>query len=242
MTISQLRGLLDLPAGLILCEKMRLVPGQGLSEKDVDDVLAQATATAHRDRLDFSLWRRTPRRADRALSHKYRIENTLISAPRRIDEDHYDVDLLVDENSELMGDHQTGQHLQGMLMIEAIRQAFMAIAEAFFLPSGDIEYYFLFNTLAVELKRFIFPIATCLHCTILEKDLSGTSRRFVMEALFEQAGSETARISGSFTVAKYRSIKKMEQLLAKETITSHFATLAAADQRSLGEAAHAAAQ
>lgn len=238
ITLSQLRAMLDFPAELILCEPMRFIPGQGLSDQDVADILVQAAGTAHRERLDFSLWHSMPTRAASALSHKYRIENTLVSAPRQIGEDLYELDLLIDENCELMGDHQTGQHLQGMLLVEAARQAFLAITEAYFLPQGDAEFYFIFNTLIAEYKRFIFPIATRLRCCVREKDLSGNNRRFVMEALVEQTDSEAAKISCSFMVAKYRSICKMEQSLARETVTKHLAVIGAADPRGATHGAH----
>lgn len=225
LTISQLRGLLDIPAGLTLCEPMILIPGQGLGEQDIASVLAQAATTAHRDCLDFSLWHGVPKRAERALSHKHRTENTLISAPRRIDEAFYELDLLVDENCELMGDHQTGQHFQGMLVVEAARQSFLAVTEAFLLPQDGTKYYFVFNSLAAEYKRFMFPIPARLEYRIRERDDSGNNPRFVVDILFHQAGQETAAVICGFTVMPDWRIRKVEQTLAQQAVDRHFSVL-----------------
>lgn len=225
LTISQLRGLLDIPTGLTLCEPLILIPGQGLGEQDIDSVLAQATTTAHRDHLDFSLWHRVPRRAERALSHKHQAKNTLISVPRRIDETLYELDLLVDENCELMGDHQTGQHFQGMLVVEAARQSFLAVTEAFLLPRDGTKFYFVFNSLVAEYKRFMFPIPARMEYRIRERDDSGHNPRFVVDILFDQAGQETAAVTCGFTVMPDWRIRKIEQTLARQAVDRHLSGL-----------------
>lgn len=231
ITISQLRGLLDFPAGIILCEPLLLIPGQGLGEDDIESVLARSNDSSLRDHLDFSLWHRLPRRAEHTLSHKRRTQNTLISMPRGIGEDVFELDLLIDENCELMSDHQTGLHLQGMILVEAARQAFLVVTEVFFLPQDGTKFYFIFNNVSADYKRFAFPIATRLVYRVRERDVGNAGPRFVVDVLFEQAGAEVAVVSGSFTVVKSRSVSKIEQSLAKETIKNHFAAMIAGDAR-----------
>jgi hypothetical protein len=126
-----------------------------------------------------------------------------------------------------MEDHQTGLHLQGMLLVEAARQAFLAVTEVFFLPQDGTKFYFVFNTLSVNYKRFAFPIATRLHYRVCERDVSTSNPRFAIDVMFEQAGTDVATVSGGFTVVKNRSVSKMEQSLARDAIKSHFAALVA---------------
>ncbi len=227
MTIAQLREILQLSTALVTCEPMILVPGQGMSDADMASILALVETSAQRHNLDFSLWHRWPRRAGRALSHKWKPANSLISEPRKIDEDRYLLDLLIDDACELMGDHQTGQHLQGMLLVEAVRQSFLAVTEAFFLPQDGTRYYFIFNNIAAEYKKFLFPLAAQLHYRVCDREVSASSRRFTVEVGVEQAAGEAVRVSGIFTVVKDRSLRKMEEALAKEALAGHYAQLAA---------------
>jgi hypothetical protein len=226
ITLSQLRGLLDLPAGLILCERTILVPGQGLSDGDVAEILQRAETTAHRERIDFRLWTMVPKRVEGKLSHKHRERNILVSAPRRIDEDDYELDLLIDENCELMDDHQTGQHLQGMVLVEAARQAFLAVTEAFILPRDGGKVYFVFNSLAIEFKRFMFPIASGIKLRVLERGHGGKYPRFAVDILFEQAGQETAHVRAGYMIMPDQRILQVEQGLAEQAIAWQFDNLA----------------
>lgn len=228
ITLSQLRALLHLPSGLVTCAPMLLVPGQGLGEEDIDGVLAQAAISPQQEVFDFTLWREMPKRACSALSHKHRAENTLISTPRKIDDVSYELDLLIDENSELMGDHQTGQHIQGMILAEAARQAFLAVTEVFFLPDSQGDHYFVFNSMTAKYERFVFPLPAVLRYHVCHEDLSGSAHSFSVEILVEQAGKRAASIACAFSVMKDRSVRKLERTLAREALNAHFSSLTAA--------------
>ncbi|WP_233420966.1 AfsA-related hotdog domain-containing protein [Xenorhabdus nematophila] len=65
-------------------------------------------------------------------SHKRIPHNTIIGSTRKENENSFSLPLLIDERCELMSDHQTGQHIQGMILIEACRQTFIAVTEEFF--------------------------------------------------------------------------------------------------------------
>lgn len=226
MTISQLRGLLALN-GIVTMkhEHLVLVPGQGLSEEDMAAVLAAAPTDGS---YDLSLWQARRPRADAALSHKKNKRNTLISAPRRLDDTTYELDLLVDEECEVMSDHQTGQHLQGMLLIEAARQAFLAVSEAFFLPQDGTRYYFIFDSLSVAYKRFVFPVDARLIYHVREREGTAGKQRFAVEVVIEQCGQEVATVSGAFTTVKDARVTRMENGLAAEVVASHLAGVATA--------------
>src|SRR5690606_12858101 len=138
ITLSQLRGLLSLSIPLLASQGVTvLVPGQGLGDESVKQLLREATASANLSSFDFSLWHSLPARAPMSLSHKHNPANTLISSPRRLAADVFESHLLIDEECELMHDHLSGQHVQGMVLIEATRQALLAVAEAYLLPTND---------------------------------------------------------------------------------------------------------
>lgn len=226
LTLSQLRGLMQLSTDLIP-GRLVLVPGQGLGDEDIDAILDLAESMPHRERFDLSHWRRTSRRAVRALSHKHHQRNTMISEPRQTAADQFELDVLIDDDCELMGDHQTGQHLQGMLLVEAARQASLAVSEAFFLPKNDDAFYFVFDALQADFKRFIFPLELKMRCVIREKDLEAANRRFVLDFFLKQAGQDVASVMVSFTIVKNRSIGRIEASLARETLSSHLGAVSA---------------
>jgi hypothetical protein len=228
LTLSQLKGILALPAGFVFPERrLALLPGQGLADRDLDQVPTWVAQSAHGDRFDLDHWSRAPRRDANALSHKRLDRNTLISTPRRLSDELFELAMLVDENCDLMGDHQTGQHLQGMLLVEAARQAFIAIAEAFFLQQGPDPNYFILDELNVTFKKFLFPMDVRLLCTARRLGNEPNSRRFGFEMSFQQAGHETAVATGILTAGKSRSVSRMETLQARDSLAHHVDALLA---------------
>jgi hypothetical protein len=59
----------------------------------------------------------------------------MLSLPRRVSESCFEADVLVDDAGEHMSDHVSGQHLPGMVLIEAARQMILAVTEEFFSES-----------------------------------------------------------------------------------------------------------
>jgi len=135
ITVSYLRGLLnsvrgdDLPAG-----RMVLQLGQGVSDEDRMELLAMAQQAPHASRFDFSSWPNRSSRASSQVSHKLRAQNILLSEAKKRDDGTYEMDLMLDDQCELMMDHQTGRHLAGVVLIEAVRQALLVVTEGHVLP------------------------------------------------------------------------------------------------------------
>src|ERR1700757_2824924 len=88
ITLTQLRGLLALP-DLLNMESHRVVmlPGQGLGDDDIEEILSLAEKAPQRAHFDLTEWYRVPKRAASSRSHKRCPENTLISEPRQIGPD-----------------------------------------------------------------------------------------------------------------------------------------------------------
>jgi len=159
----------------------------------------------------------SPRRAEPKLSHKHEPQNTMISAPWKVSEDSYRAALLIDDRCADMADHVTGQHLQGMVLIEASRQIFLAVTERFFLPRHAGSFYFVINKFDVSYYAFAFPTKLDLHYQIIDKKLDprGTYS-FDANIGFWQAGALVTEILVKFTAYGSEFLRKREAAKARE--------------------------
>lgn len=97
--------------------------------------------------------------ATRGHVHKRAPQNVLISVPERENDQRFVSDLIIDSRNELLIDHVTGQHVQGMVLVEACRQMFLAVTEEHFLgEKAPAETYFVIKSMGVEFKSFVFPV------------------------------------------------------------------------------------
>jgi hypothetical protein len=216
LTVSQLRGLLTV-SGLMMFEHnyIEIHPGQGLSDEDVLGILKLTAASPHPERFDMSALERMNRRAPASQSHKRKSENTLISRPRQISEKEFLLDLVIDENCELMQDHQTGQHLQGMILLEAARQSFLAVTESFFLPEDGTKFYFVINEMVARYSHFAFPLPAIVRYRLREHEGANPLRQhFIADITVEQCGETVSSFVTDFTTFEDSRISGKEGKLA----------------------------
>lgn len=239
MTLSQMKGVLALPGGMLAgSDRLVLVPGQGLSDGDMAELAGLAEASPLTGRMDLTLWHAAPKRADGRHSHKRHSSNTTISEPLRVSEDTFEMDVLIDEQGELMSDHQTGQHIQGMILFEAARQSFLAVTEAFYLPQDGERRYFVIDEMSVRYKRFVFPYAAKLRYVVREAETIGRRHRFSVEAAIIQGGAEAATFTMGFSVNSEARLMQIEAGLAETGLADHLNAIAEARVKSaLAEAA-----
>ncbi|MFB7053349.1 AfsA-related hotdog domain-containing protein [Streptomyces vinaceus] len=202
-TVSQLARLIrngTFPESAAGPGGVRVSVGQGVSLFDVQyvrDTLARRGLTDLVVIDDQALHTR----AGREIAHKHRPENVLISEPRPVGDDWYEADLLVDGDNEVMSDHLTGQHMQGMLATEAGRQMFIAVAEQFYLPPEAVgSSYFVIDSFATRYRNFLFPLPAVVRCRVLaHRTPHRTRMTFHCELSVSQGGSETAGMEVRFT-------------------------------------------
>ncbi|MFH0180586.1 AfsA-related hotdog domain-containing protein [Streptomyces cacaoi] len=200
LTVSQLARLIRNGAFPEGADMVRVTPGQGVSLFDVQfvrDTLARR-GLAHRVVIDDEVLHA---RAGREIAHKHRPENVLISRPRPVRAGLFEADLLVDADNEVMSDHLTGQHMQGMLAMEAGRQMFIAVAEQFYLPPEAVgDSYFVIDTFATRYRNFLFPLPAVVRCDVLaHRSPHRTRTTFHCELSVNQGGSATAELEVRFT-------------------------------------------
>lgn len=229
ITLSQLRGLLSLPTPMLPFSGITtLVPGQGLSDAGIRVLLQEATASPNLKNFDFSLWHHLPQRAPSSLSHKHIAANTLISVPRQLAADMFESHLMIDENCELMNDHLSGQHVQGMILIEATRQALLAVTEAFLLPKNNIDYAFIFNALSVSYSHYTFPVGAVIRSVMTDKSVDNPRRLgFSANVFVEQCGQIVSTFTASFGAMEKVRIYKRENMQATKAQVDYLAYVAA---------------
>lgn len=154
-------------------------------------------------------------RATRRLAHKARSENILISAPRALDEKHYEMDLCFSSQNEFFLDHMTGMHIQGMALIEAARQAFLAVTEAHFLSGDGENYYFVIKSMDTSFQNFVFPFDATLKYEVT--DVRRKDTRLGVEAAITivQGGEVCTTINVAFTAFEAEKIAVREREVAE---------------------------
>ncbi|MCG8273901.1 hypothetical protein MIC97_20675 [Aquamicrobium sp. NLF2-7] len=182
---SELRARLEAKA---IAADDYFLPGQGLTEADYADIEALARHNGFDEAFHF--WRPFPNgpRAPRSLTHKHQPYNSLISIPQEQPDGSFRANLLISTGNELISDHVTGQHVQGMVLVEACRQMFIAVSELCHMEHEDgRRSYVVFNKMEVAFKAFTFPIPAvieyrALSCTSPRSDrMSITAQLNVMQ-------------------------------------------------------------
>lgn len=223
LTLSRLIDLFQQEHGAKSLADTTLVAGQGISEADIQRIIDAAPHGT----LCPDMLLNHPVRAGLHTTHKRHIRNSIISSPRQITADLYEVDLLVDERSELMNDHQSGQHIQGMILVEAARQMLLAVTEAFFIKDEDnSEYSFVFNQMDVKYMAFVFPLGATLRYEILEKNTTDPERlSFFVKISVLQAKNVATEVMMRFTAFFAEKIRKMENRQAMQVLKKQYELL-----------------
>lgn len=201
----------------------RLIAGQGLDDMQVDHAWYVGTSRGLIN--EFAHWRaaRKERYADRALCHKHRPENILISVPEQQVDGAYTADLLLHERNELMLDHLTGQHIQGMVLTEACRQMFLAVTERYCLDDHPaVKYYFVINSMNARYQAFAFPLPAQIQYRVIDQQQPKPERISIhadMDVL--QAGQVVAGMEVKFTVFDDAYITRRESKLAAEAVSNY---------------------
>jgi len=119
-----------------------------------------------------------------------------------------------------MSDHQTGQHVQGMILVEASRQAFIAVTEEFFMTVNRGNSYYVINNMNISFNNFMFPLPATIHYEVTEKDINDRRARFNAIINVIQNGKLCSSMSVRFTVYPSEIISSKESDLAGIALNS----------------------
>lgn len=216
LTISQLELLTQIPANIIDKEH-EIIVGQGVRKDFAGKVISnQARNAIHGNKLKMCSLEKLVSDKKNAHCHKKLEQNVLIGLAEQAEHnpDLYAMPLLIDERCELMADHQTGQHIQGMLLVEASRQAFIGVTEEFIYQQESGRYYVI-NSMAINFSSFLFPLPALVHFEFLEKDINDRRGRFKAQVRVTQHQTLCATMDVSFTVYPSALITEKEKSLAE---------------------------
>lgn len=213
LTVSE--ALHILRNNLITDKNIRFKLGQGLNEAQVSLLIKTAKNVGLSNLLEF----KETVKSGRKYVHKHQPRNSMLGLPRRICESKFEIDVIIDDACDEMSDHVTGHHVQGMVITEATRQAFLAITEAFFLKEDDFSSYFVINSLNSQYLNFAFPLPMTIEYEIKTHKVKKQGVHYfdvVMNAV--QNGVVCAEVSTSFSTYSSQWLKKKEEVMACDAI------------------------
>jgi hypothetical protein len=200
--------------------------GQGIEHDRLFGVLGALEKRNPRDSIRVANLQHMLDQADpmhQASVHKARRENVLITRPQKTGDQTFEAWLSLQDSGELLGDHVTGQHVQGMLLIEAARQMMLAVSELYLLGrNADTRFYFVLNSVNTDYLQFAFPIPTRILHEIVSlpsdtsKQLKATSR-----TSFYQNDVLTACVEIVYSAYPEARISDKEAKLANEAYAKH---------------------
>ena len=209
---------------------MLLRAGQGISKYEWDHIHDELTRRGLEGRVLPQ--DRPPRLARRTEAHKHREENVLIADLGRHDDQIFHAALRLHQNNELLLDHQTGQHVQGMVVVEATRQMFLAVTEQYYLSQRpEHQYYFVINSLATTFENFLFPVDARIRYLIESAELSDPTRlEFTARVDIEQGGRRSARCQVAFTAFDNVVLEQIEHRRAEGALEHILAETSVRDE------------
>lgn len=147
-----------------------IIIGQGLGVGGVENLTQAIEHSPYKDRISLVSPGEVMVESD--LVHKRKTKNVIVSTPKKLHKNVFTAVLLLDESCDEMGDHVTGQHVQGTLLIEAARQMMMAVVEMeAFTPESRGKCSYVLRQINVNYSRYLFPVEAQMLCTVDELDV-----------------------------------------------------------------------
>ncbi|MGW5877689.1 AfsA-related hotdog domain-containing protein [Nocardiopsis terrae] len=192
--------------------------GQGMSTYEWQYLEDAVERRGIHDRVRIRPSRLDPAR--RAEAHKHREQNVLIADLGRRDDQLFQAALLLNADNELLLDHQTGQHVQGMVVVEAARQMFLAVTERYYTHRWPgRRYYFVIDSISTTFENFLFPLDAEILYLVQSADLDDPERLgFTARIDLHQAGRRAASTEVSFTAFDTARLKRVEHRRADRAV------------------------
>ncbi|MGO4449519.1 AfsA-related hotdog domain-containing protein [Phyllobacterium sp. TAF24] len=200
-----------------------LIEGQGLSEND--RVSLETVAHLRGTTKSLTLWRDegSPTQAHEAITHKRQQRNTLISVPVVADKDVYRSHLIISDQNEFLLDHVTGQQIQGMIIVEACRQMFIAVSELGHMDGvGSRKTYVVFNEFSARFLAFTFPLPAFVEYKLLNRNEMRPDRNVISaEISVWQNDVKTSEVHVNYTLFEPSLLKPKEIAKGIEAVKYH---------------------
>lgn len=189
----------------------KVILGQGLSneERSVIKLLSMHDGMLVDNDLEIEF-------ASLRDTHKHNVSNILISDPVRLTNGNvFSAHLLINDDCIEMSDHTTGEHIQGMILIEAARQMTIAVTEKFFIRNlGQVG--FTTDGMETEFIRYVFPIPCVMNYVVQSHRGIDNNNRFKVLIEFHQYDELCAKVVYEFSTFSNNLLKQVELDLAEE--------------------------
>lgn len=218
-TVSHLLGNMTENHCHQICDKI-FAFGQGVPREQLEYLVELFEQQGWSERLNSTLLHLPPEKGGSRETHKCKPKNILVSQVRVRNDSLFEASLLLDEQNEFLDDHIAGQHLPGMVLIEAGRQMAFLVTEQFFLPANELEApAFVLHDLNTTFHAFTFPIDVLIQYDIIEKNLENPNKLFFsVRITFLQMDHLVAEIRSTFTVADRARMASIENTLARKAL------------------------
>lgn len=194
----------------------QIIFGQGLSKENIEELKKLSCHDADKTLL----FNRTPLLWETTHNvHKHKAENVLISETLKTGDVSYQCHLLIDDDDAEMSDHITGQHIQGMVLLEACRQMINSVSERFLIKSGS-EKSFVLHEINSEFKEYLFPVDSVMEMTV-RHFRSGLRGDFTAECMITVIQNNTLClcVTIKFSAIDKEYLSLIEQQMATKSLS-----------------------
>lgn len=193
---------------------VKIFEGQGLSSSDRNRLI-NLKMNGHPVSM-------LPEAENRDLVHKRLDENVLISEIKKLSINSYYSNLRIHNSCDILSDHTTGQHIQGMILLEAARQTMISVGERYYAPmTVKPRTYFILNAINIDYKGFVFPIETEIEYYVDKEEILNTKDNFESRVLFKQNNEVKAVVNLEYSAFSKDYLESREAKIASKAINSY---------------------
>ncbi|WP_410595024.1 AfsA-related hotdog domain-containing protein [Amycolatopsis sp. lyj-23] len=221
-TLSGLLALLD-SGGLAASDGHWIVHfGQGIDATDGDLLEAACDKSEGAVRLADPAAFRQPW-APPVVVHKSRPENVLLAGVHSPLPRHCRAELRIHRDNELVLDHHTGEHVQGIVIVEAMRQICIAQFETAIRPGlPPARYAGVWKRIDLSFEDFLFPLPATVESLIVESDLGReTNLKFRATTSVRQQGRTVATAVIEYSMVVQGRIDTLEHRKADQATRAY---------------------
>lgn len=197
-------------------------PGQGIDGTDRDLLEAAADKTGGVVGLvDPAAFGPVPVAPE--VVHKHRQENVLLAGVHSPEATLCQAGLRIHRDNELVLDHHTGEHVQGIVIIEAMRQICIAQFETAVRPSlTSSGYAGVWKRIDLSFEDFLFPLPATVESRIEESDLGRDHHlKFRATAAVRQHGRTVATAGIDYAMIRLDRIDTLERRKADQATRAY---------------------
>lgn len=194
--------------------------GQGVSNKEFSYLCEHIKQNRLEKYFDIQNKNIIKTKENKLNVHKKKEENIMITRPIKLSDTDYVSHLVIDDDCAESSDHLTGQHIQGMVLMEAARQMMLAVTEIYYYGENKEEaLYFVLNKVNTSFMKFTFPVDVSLNYKIisLQKKSNNALKSTCLISIL-QFDDLVTEVEIEFSVYASEFISRLERNMAIETL------------------------